>query len=152
MQKRPNTLRTGIDNSVNLIILSKTIRMSFGYSISDFITLGQLAWTVYKSCKDAPESFGNISQEVLSLHVIIKEFEDNVSGQAMTAAQLTGLRTVGDGCRSVLRDLESLVAKYESLGTKSKRTWDRLAWGFKDIAELRARLTSNTVLLTAFIR
>ena len=52
----------------------------------------------------------------------------------------------------MLKDLQALVLKYEGLGTQSKRTWDRLKWGSKDITELRSRLTSNTVLLTAFIR
>ena len=116
-----------------LCILDTLITMAFGYGVGDFLAVGQLAWTVYKSCKDAPESFGNISQEVLSLHVVIKEFEDNVSGQTLTAAQQAGLKTVGDGCRNVLQELQSLVVKYESLGSKSKRTWDRVGWALKDI-------------------
>jgi len=39
----------------------------------------QLAWTVYKSCRDAPESFNNISVEVLSLHALLKEVEETIS-------------------------------------------------------------------------
>src|SRR5947209_459240 len=126
--------------------------MSFGYSIGDFVTIGNLAWNVYKSCKRAPESFGNISQEVLSLHAVLKETEETVFVQPLSPTRQANLITVGDGCYRVLEDLQNLVKKYEKLGTRSKRTWDRLKWGTEDIVELRSRLTSNTVLLTAFIR
>ena len=126
--------------------------MSFGFGVGDFVQLGQLAWTVYKACKEAPESFGNISQEVLSLHAVLREVDESIASHDLTQTQKIGLKTVGGGCHSVLTDLETLVSKYESLGTQSKRTWDRMGWGFEGIADLRSRLTSNTVLLTAFMR
>ncbi|MCJ1272192.1 hypothetical protein MMC22_012100 [Lobaria immixta] len=125
--------------------------MGFGYSVGDFVAIGQLAWKIYKVCKDAPESFKNIAQEVLSLHAVLKELEETYSDANFSAAQQSRLRIVGDGCRAVLEDLQGLVDRYKSLDTKTKRTWDRLAWGSEDIAELRSRLISNTGLLTTFI-
>ncbi|KAI9768827.1 MAG: hypothetical protein M1840_004641 [Geoglossum simile] len=125
--------------------------MSFGYGIGDIVLLGQLAWKAYKSCKDAPESFKNISYEVLSLHALLKEIEENLSAQTLSPTRQARLKTIGDGCRNVLEELQSLVDKYESLGTQSKRTWDRMKWGSVEIAELRSRLISNALLLTAFI-
>ncbi|MCJ1269223.1 hypothetical protein MMC22_009112 [Lobaria immixta] len=47
--------------------------------------------------------------------------------------------------------MQCFLDKYNSLGTKTKRAWDRLGWGSKDIAALRSRLISNTVLLTTFV-
>ena len=126
--------------------------MGFGYSVGDFVVIGQLAWRIYKVCKDAPESFKNIAQEVLSLHAVLKELEETYSDANFSAAQQSRLRIVGDGCRAVLEDLQGLVDRYNSLGTSTKRTWDRLAWGSEDIAELRSRLISNTGLLTTFIK
>ena len=126
--------------------------MSFGFAIGDFLAVGELAWKVYKSCKSAPESFGSISQEVLSLHALLKEVEEAYSRQTLTKAQKERLATVRDGCQSVLEDLQKLVSHYESLGTQSKRTWDRMRWGTEEITELRARLTSNIGMLNAFIR
>ncbi|MCJ1288205.1 hypothetical protein MMC26_007560 [Xylographa opegraphella] len=125
--------------------------MSFGFGVGDFVQLGQLAWTVYKACKEAPESFGNISQEVLSLHAVLREFDESFTGHELTPSREAGLKCIVNGCHKVLTDLETLVNKYESLGTQSKRTWDRMGWGFQDVTELRTRLTSNTVLLTAFM-
>jgi hypothetical protein len=128
------------------------VKLSFGFSISDFIAVGNLAWQVWKSCKDAPESFKNISQEVLSLYAVLREIEELLEGQTLSGSREARLRTIKEGCQDVLQDLQALVRKYESLGSQAKRTWDRLRWHADDIAELRARLTSNTVLLTAYIR
>jgi hypothetical protein len=126
--------------------------MSFGYSASDFVTVGTLAWNVYKSCKAAPESFANISGEVLSLHAVVKEAEETVFAQPLSPEKQDRLKVVGDGCQHVLEDLQSLVDKYQRLGTQSRRTWDRMRWYAEDIVELRSRLTSNTILLNTWIR
>jgi hypothetical protein len=126
--------------------------MSFGFSVSDFIGVGQLAWQVYKSCKEAPESFKNVSQEVLSLHAVLKEVEEAVLDYPIPQSMEVRLTTITDGCQDVLKDLNFLVLKYESLGSKTKRTWDRMRWHLDDITELRARLISNIALLTAYIR
>ncbi|MCJ1266071.1 hypothetical protein MMC22_005953 [Lobaria immixta] len=125
--------------------------MGFGFSVGDVAALGQIAWKIYKACKDAPESFKNVSQEVLSLHAVLKELEETYSGVMLSAARQSRLKILGDGCREVLEDLQCVLDKYNSLGTKTKRTWARLGWGSKDIAELRSRLISNTVLLTTFV-
>lgn len=96
--------------------------MSFGYSVVEFFALAQLAWNIYKACKDAPESFKNISHEVSSLHLVLKELEESYSNANLSATQQSRLKTVGDGCRAVLEDLQAILDKYNSLGTKSKRT------------------------------
>jgi hypothetical protein len=126
--------------------------MSFDYVVGHFIALGTLAWSVYKSCKGAPEAFGDISLEVLSLQAVLKEAEETMFAQPLPPTKQDGLKAVGDGCHHVLTDLDNLCNKYQSLGTQSKRTWDRMRWGSEDITEPRARLISNTGLLTAWIR
>lgn len=110
-----------------------------------------LAWNVYVSCESAPKSFKNISAEVKSLHGLLKETHETVLARSLHPASHARLTTILDGCTGVLTDLKALVDKYEALG-KYKWTLDRIAWGKEDIGELRARLTSNTVLLTGFLR
>jgi hypothetical protein len=125
--------------------------MSFGYSVGDFLAVAALAWSLYKDCSSAPESFQNVAQEVLSLYAVLKEAEESVFKYPLSLERQTRLKVVGDGCEKILLDLQTLVTKYHSLGTNRKRTWDRLRWHSNDIAELRTRLTSNIGLLTAFI-
>jgi hypothetical protein len=126
--------------------------MSFGYGVGDVMALGQLAWNVYQSCKNAPESFGDISLEVLSLHAVLKEAEGTVFAQPLSPTRQAGLKVVGDGCRSVLKDLDNLVKKYQGLGSQNPRTLDRMRWGTEDVVDMRLRLISNTGLLTAWMR
>ena len=124
----------------------------FGFSVGDFMAVGTLAWNVYKSCKAAPKGFSDISNEVLLLHAVLKETEETIFRSPSTPESQERLMTVGDGCRCVLNDLQALVEKYKSLGTQNKRTTDRMKWGAENIAEIRSRLTSNTAMLTAYVR
>jgi hypothetical protein len=82
---------------------------------------------------------------------VLREVEETQSEQPLPASNQDGLATAMAGSQGVLQDLQGPFEKYESLGSQSKRAWDRLKWGSNDIAELRARLTSTTVLLTAFL-
>ena len=50
--------------------------MSFGFAVSDFITIGQLAWAVYKACKSAPGEFQGLARELSALHTTLHELED----------------------------------------------------------------------------
>jgi hypothetical protein len=126
--------------------------MSFGFSIGDFCTLPALAWNVYRSCRDAGDDFKSISQEVEALKIVLKETEDYVSGHQSTLNpdREHQLHVLGEGCRTVLFDLQKLLTKYEALSSDTQWTWDLMRWGMEDIANIRERLISNVGLLTAF--
>ena len=59
---------------------------NFGVSIGDFVTLGTLAWNLYRFCKTASAEFEEVAREVISLHTAIKELEDD-AGTTTIAAQ-----------------------------------------------------------------
>lgn len=83
---------------------------------------------------------------------MLKEVEETLAGSSIPESRLRGLVTIEAGCRGVLIDLQSLVDKYQKLGTKTRWTWDRVRWHAEDLIELRSRLTTNTVMLSAFMR
>ena len=56
-----------------------------------------------------------------------------------------------NGGLDVLKDLDGLLTRYESLGTRSQRTFDRKGFGLNDINGIRTRLVSNVSLFDAFI-
>lgn len=124
--------------------------MSFGFSIGDFVTLSAFAWQVYKSCKDSSVDFQSLSQDVASLHIILKESVEQIQDQQIQTGRREQLTTLCDNCRNVLTDISACLEKYESLGTQSQRAWDRMRWGLEDIACLRQRLLTTINLLTAF--
>ena len=82
---------------------------------------------------------------------MLKECEEILFRRPLKTARAERLIVIKDGCEKVLADLQSLVEKYKSLGTNSKRTWDRMKWGYEDVADIRSRLISSTTMLNAFI-
>ncbi|KAI4124617.1 MAG: hypothetical protein LQ347_005677 [Umbilicaria vellea] len=125
--------------------------MSFGYSVADLVSTTVLAWKIYKACKDSVSEFRNISSEVVTLHVVLKEVLDSLVCQPLTQHQEAELGSVGKGCNDVLQDLDKLLNRYGSFGTaKGLRMWDRMKWGLEDVKSMRERLISNTTMLSAF--
>ena len=124
--------------------------MSFGYSAGDFILCVQLAHRVWRECRDAPEDFRAVSTEVASLQLVLKELQDAVPNRELSAAKQRDLRQLVEACTEVLQELEELLMKYKSLGTQSKRTWDRLRWSNDQVESIRLRVISNSSLLTSF--
>lgn len=119
--------------------------------IGDIVLLGTLTWKLYKQCKESSAEFKHIASEVASLHVVVKEIEENVEeSQGLSPSRTARLTVLIDGCKEVLLELDQLLSSYESLGTHAQRTWDRLRWGLAGQADLRSRIISNVTLLTAF--
>lgn len=102
--------------------------------------------------KAAPGVFGTLSRELESLHCVLEEAADTQLSHPLPPRRQARLKTILDGCISVLADLQYIVQKYQSLGTDEKSSWDRLRLGGEDITEIRSRLVFNITLLTAFRR
>ena len=130
--------------------------MSFGYSAGDFIAIGQLTWTVYKSCKRAPGEFQELARELSSLHTILHELED----EAKTPTSLLNRRGVRrkpeleallENLSATINKVEDIVKRYHSLGRDQKKTWDRVKFATKDLADLRSKLQLHITGINLFI-
>ena len=127
--------------------------MSFGFGLGDIIALGRLSWTVYQACKEAPSTFGQLTQEVLSMNAVLKEIEEACGDEEdLSSSRQEGLKVVMAGCQNVLEELQTLLRRYESMGTRANRTRDRMGWATVDIPTCRQRLNTNTSLLSAYLR
>ncbi|KAL8733750.1 MAG: hypothetical protein Q9166_001944 [cf. Caloplaca sp. 2 TL-2023] len=124
--------------------------MSFGISFGDFLTLGQMCWKVYKKCKGSSSTYTELSGEVNGLRAVIQETQELLSEQHLTKQQEERLRPCQLGCETVLKDLDALLVKYESLGTNSQSTFDRIGMGSQDVISIRQRLILNVTMLYTF--
>ena len=122
--------------------------MSFGFSVSDVAVCVQLAQKVWRGCREAPRDFRAVCIEVASLHLVLNEARE--TAHDLSASKGEDLKQLINGCKSVLQELEELLQRYKSLGTQSKRTWDRLRWSKRPIKDIRQRLISSTASLTSF--
>ena len=127
-----------------------TMFQSGGESV---VALSQLAAKVYAAYKDAPDDSRQISEEVMSLQVLI-----DMAGQYFQRTTFgDNTRQLGHevykSCYSVLEDLGSLIEKYHSLSSVSiSQSLNRVKLGEEDCTTLRARLISSTNLLSGFIQ
>jgi hypothetical protein len=93
--------------------------MSFGYAFGDIIAIFRLAWNVYKSYKDTPKDFQDISSEASNLHVFLKKPDELISGECLKPEMQLRLLELD----AVVNNFRSLEFKF-----KSKRTFNRLQW------------------------
>ena len=124
--------------------------VGFGFSVGDFVAVGQLCWIIYKKCKESTGVYAQLATEVGALHNVLKETEELLSQQDLTTKQKRKLELSKVGCEEVLSDLDKLLVKYKSLGTNSQRTFDRMGLGSQDIDSIRTRLISNITIFDAF--
>jgi len=127
----------------------KRAEMSFGFSVGDFITISALAMNIYSSCKNSSRGFKSITNEVNSLHIVLKKTSEYLSDHSLDTDTANCLESLKNECYSVLKDIQDLLQKHRSLGTKG-RIWDKMKWGSEDVSGIRHRLTVNVTLLTAF--
>ena len=132
--------------------------MSFGFGVSDFLTVSQLALRVYTVYKGAPDNHRNISDEINSLHNVVNIAQGLLEGSNLDPESEKRLKEILQGCHNVLKDLDELLVKYGVMASNTSqnslamgRVVDRVKWGQENIIELRARLTPNTTLLNTFI-
>ena len=132
--------------------------MCFGVVVGDFLAVGKLVWDVYRAYADAPAQFRNFSQEILSLHVVFKEVDDQLRSQGsgnntltLSAKDSDRLTILYNGLKTIVDELDALLKKYQSLSPKYRSTLrDRFKWGQEDLVGLRDKVRSNITLLTAF--
>ena len=121
--------------------------------MGDIMAISGLAVKVYTAYKDAPDDYRHIANEVKSLHIIINNAAQHFESTTLSGNKQQEGKEVLQGCQDVLKDLDSLILKYNSLASAStSQVVQRIKLGTEDIAALRIRLISNTTLLNGFIQ
>lgn len=122
----------------------------FGWGISDIIAISQLAAKVYAAYKDAPDDCRHLSEEVLSLQIIIDRAVQHFQSTTLSDSDRQHGQKILKGCQSVLEDLNSLIDNYNT--GKTRQAFKKVMLESDDVGTLRARLISNTGLLNGFIQ
>ncbi|KAI9892057.1 MAG: hypothetical protein M1814_001762 [Vezdaea aestivalis] len=122
--------------------------MSLGLSASDFITVPRFAWKVYIALKTSSSNYRDLCNEVLTVHVVLKEIEENIEN--IDSDKSKRLAQLALHCKNVLEDIEEILIKYDSLGTQAQRAWDRMKFGMEDLPLIRSKLEQSINSLTAF--
>ena len=136
--------------------------MSFGFSASDAVLFGQLAWKTFQNSRKACGEHDELTREASSLHVVIDRLEKEVS-KPESPINRPGdrckeeLQAIVRGCETVLKLLNRVLEKYNTLSEKErsvKKLWQSVRFGngeLADIRDLREKLTYYTSALSLFV-
>ncbi|KAJ4303527.1 hypothetical protein N0V90_002423 [Kalmusia sp. IMI 367209] len=129
--------------------------MSFGFSISDIITLTKLTTRTYNGWKKACGEYASITCDLDVLQTLLMRVEAEAKAPnslfARNPDNLRGWRTLYKSCRSLIAELEEILNKYKSLGTSRRRNWDRIRMSNKNLDSLSIQLVKRTASLSAFV-
>jgi hypothetical protein len=112
---------------------------------------------VFRSCKTAPGEFQELSKEVSTLHTTLKELEDEASDpQSLLnrrgARRKDELFMIRDNIETALQQLDDIVKRYQSLGRREKKTWDRVRFAAEDLDAIRGKLVFHTSAISLFLQ
>ena len=92
---------------------------------------------------------------VRNLAIVLQDIEVIVPQRDEQKIELAGIM---QGCRTVLKEIEETLNRYQELnsseksfGGKSRRVWKRLQWDQKEIDQFRSRITLNITALGIFL-
>ena len=121
--------------------------------VGNVFALSLLAAKVYTAYRDAPDNYRNIADEVKSLQ-IMDNFLQRLQSTTLSDNDWQEAQAIVKGCQGVLEELNSFMEGYKGLTSSNKKSLvlRRVKFGAEDFATLRARLTSNTILLNVFIQ
>ena len=121
--------------------------------MGNIMAVSRLALKVYTAYKDAPDDYRYIADEVRSLHIIIEKAVQHLESTTLSNKKQQEGKEVLEGCENLLKDLDALIEKYNALSSaNTSLVFRKIKLGIEDIATLRARLTSNAILLNGFIQ
>lgn len=122
------------------------IKMSFGIGTGDIIVLATLTWKIYRLCKDSSAEFQRISNDIQALHTALLETKELLDeNESLNPKRRDRLLELEKRILDTLRELESMLEKYESLPTPAQTAWDRMRWGLQDVSAIRDRLLALTM-------
>ena len=136
--------------------------MSFGFSPSDVVLLGQLAWRTVRNSRKACGEYAELTRDITSLHVNLQRLEREtaksespINRPCDTCRQDLG--PIVDGCRKALDVLNRILEKYNALSNEERskgRLWKAVRFGNGELAnvrDLRLKLTYYTSNLSLFL-
>ncbi|KAI4204967.1 MAG: hypothetical protein LQ350_000819 [Teloschistes chrysophthalmus] len=125
--------------------------MSLGFSLTDFVTLPQLAWKVHTALKEAPGNHRALSDEVLSLHQILVRLADDSPDlrKNLRPTDRADFERVVTRCKNALSDVDAVLQKIPSRKGKPW-IWARASFAALDLTPLRLRIAAQVDRLHAY--
>ncbi|RAQ54149.1 ankyrin repeat-rich membrane-spanning protein [Aspergillus flavus] len=116
-------------------------------NIHHITTIQPLARTLHHSLFISSDTFKQVQTELALLLIALNTFKENLESTNSSDTLLSELVKEPQNCHWVLLDLEALKEHFESVGPDTQVTWEREGWKIDEVAEIRARLSSDVGML-----
>ena len=125
--------------------------MSFGFGIGDIITAGTLCKNIYDRCKNSRGELWDLYIKTFNLHGILITVENGWRKHHLSEEKRSRLAGLVMPISELLREMESRLLEYTSLGTKTPGICDQIGWAWKGGgADFEKKLDSDISLLSLF--
>ena len=127
--------------------------MSFGFSVGDLIAVGTLANQLWTACREASPEFqecGNLCQEV---SLVIEGCRPTNPNSILRVQDSKTISQLAQSCGTTLSTLETLLQRYNSLGSTTNRVRDTLGFAYAkaDCDKIRRRLGEHLLVINTFL-
>jgi hypothetical protein len=91
--------------------------MSFGFSIGDFITAGQLAYQLWSECKAASSEYTELAELCHDVSIAVNACRPNDPYTILRRQHVETIALLAADCHTTLQRLQALLGKYQNMGT-----------------------------------
>ncbi len=137
--------------------MSLTIKMSFGFGVSDFVIVLKIAKEVYNACKDGPKEYQEISREAESFCTVFESLKNDANNSNSllnkkgTDRRRELLQIIAN-CEVAFEELQALIDKHSRLDTEGRcRIWDSYQVGKANLGDIRGKLTFYASMIAIFM-
>jgi len=133
--------------------------MSFGFGISDVITLVELAYATFDGAKRACGEHDELTQEMSSLVTVLDHVQSEISDPDSPINMARGHRRKElenhiEGCLRHVRQMNTILTNFNALSDMERGSgslWQKVRFGngaVKDIAQIRLKISTYTTAIT----
>jgi hypothetical protein len=119
-------------------------------AIDTITEIRPIARPLYQSFFTSSGYFKQVQNELGSLLTILETTEETTKSQYINTSRHPQLCDISQNCYQVLDDLQQLKDHFDSVGTQTQKTWERLNLRADDLESIRTRIRSYVGLLTLF--
>jgi hypothetical protein len=134
-------------------------KMSFGFGVSDFILLFQLAWTTVEGARKAVGEHDELTKEIYSLYTVLGHLHAEMSNPE-SVINLSGRNRCRElyshihACEQQLTQMNAILNKFNSLSEEERggiKLWQKIRFGngpTQDVAHIRLKISTYTTAIS----
>ena len=118
------------------LVFHKPYRMSFGFSLSDFIEVTKLSWRLYESLKDGPQDIKDLARDLTTVYNVLNHIQDDLGSRESAIkshgeGRLDMFQMMTTRLRATLDEIQKLVDKFRPMAAESRapeQLWIRVRY------------------------